>query len=340
MRKSFLYIMNVFFILFLFVLSTAFIACHYKAIPASNGVLRESLKDHTIHQADPTIFYYKGMYYLYGTNDGNVNNGFIVYSSKDMKNWKKRGPVLIKGDAFGDRGFWAPQVWQYKGKMYMAYTANERIAIASSDSPLGPFKQAIKEPLASAFSQIDPYVFIDDDDKKYLFHVRLDKGNHIYVAEMSDDFSRLKPDTYHHCITATSRTWEQVDSASVKIAEGPAVIKRHGLYYLFYSANDFRSKDYAVGYAVSKSIYGPWTRYTGNPVIHRTITGQAGSGHGDLIKGKDNELYYVFHTHQSNTEVHPRKTAMIRLKIIKDSSGNDAFVADPASFRYLTYSTK
>ena len=48
----------------------------------------------------------------------------------------------------------------------MAYVANENIAIAESKSPLGPFTQKIKQPLAAPVKQIDPFVFIDSDGKK------------------------------------------------------------------------------------------------------------------------------------------------------------------------------
>ena len=96
-----------------------------------------------IYLADPTIFSEDGTYYLYGTG---AKDGFQVYTSKDLKTWEgpkgaTGGYALKKGDAFGTQGFWAPQVFRHKGKYYMAYTADEQIAIASSDSPLGPFRQ-------------------------------------------------------------------------------------------------------------------------------------------------------------------------------------------------------
>ncbi|RYY34993.1 MAG: beta-xylosidase, partial [Sphingobacteriaceae bacterium] len=89
-------------------------------------------KGDTIQLADPTIFYEKGIYYLYGTGSP---RGFLVYTSTDMKNWsgpagKREGHALIKGDSYGNGGFWAPQIYKQNGKYYMAYTADEHIAIA------------------------------------------------------------------------------------------------------------------------------------------------------------------------------------------------------------------
>jgi len=51
----------------------------------------------------------------------------------------------------------------------MAYTADEQIAIAISDSPMGPFKQDITRTLSDDGKQIDPYVFKDSDVKNICF---------------------------------------------------------------------------------------------------------------------------------------------------------------------------
>ncbi|WP_407428193.1 glycoside hydrolase family 43 protein [Arcticibacter sp.] len=286
-------------------------------------------------QADPTVFYHQGIYYLYGTNDVNADNGILVYTSSDTKNWSPKGYALRKGDAFGDIGFWAPHVWEDNGKFYMAYTANEKIAIAESSKPSGPFRQTAKTALSSSYGQIDPFIFIDEDGKKYLYHVRLGGGNRIWVAEMTADYSAMVAGTNVECITATPGTWEHVNASAGRVAEGPTVIKDQGLYYLFYSANDFRHKDYAVGYAVSQSPSGPWTRYTGNPIIHQSVTDHNGSGHGDIVKGKDGVLSYVFHTHNASGTPTPRKTSMVTLRKTTDVYGSDIFNVEAGSFRFL-----
>ncbi|MBF9252864.1 glycoside hydrolase family 43 protein [Pontibacter sp. 172403-2] len=289
--------------------------------------------------ADPTIFYNKGTYYLYGTVGSGADEGFLVYTSGDMKTWEgpkgvKDGFALKKGDVFGDKGFWAPQVFKYKNKFYMAYTANEHIAIAQSDSPLGPFTQNIKEPLAAPVKQIDPFVFIDDDGKKYLYHVRLTDGNRVFVAEMTDEFSAIKSETLKEVLSA-KEPWENTANAEWPVSEGPSILKHKGLYYLVYSANDFRNPDYAVGYAVSKSPMGPWQKYKGNPVLSRKDIGVNGTGHGDFVRDGNGDLYYVFHTHQSNTTVGPRVTAIVKAHFAKDkASGTDKLVIEKNSFYY------
>jgi len=153
------------------------------------------------------------------------------------------------------------------------------------------------------------------------------------VAEMHDDLSGIKPETLTECISA-AEGWENTKAAPWPVTEGPTVIKRGKTYYLFYSANDFRNPDYAVGYATSASPLGPWRRHSGNPVLVRTMLGINGTGHGDLLQ-VGNRWYYVFHTHLSNTRPTPRKTALVTARFIKGKP--ETFAIDPRSFRFLVY---
>ncbi|MBO9618067.1 MAG: glycoside hydrolase family 43 protein [Niabella sp.] len=280
--------------------------------------------------ADPTIFYYDGVYYLYGTNGANSNDGFTACTSKDLTSWKPAGKVLTPGQSFGTKGFWAPQVFRYNGRFYMAYTASEHIAIAVADNPLGPFRQKEIKPLDATVRMIDPFVFFDEG-KVYLYHVRLQQGNRIFVAELNTTLDTIIATTAKECIHA-GKGWENTAAAEWSVTEGPTVFQHDGVYYMLYSANDFRNPDYAIGYAVSHSPVGPWTKFKGNPIISRKVTGANGSGHGDLFKDKAGKWWYVFHTHYSNEKVAPRKTALIELLFNKK---NNELSADPKTFHFL-----
>lgn len=287
-----------------------------------------------INLADPTILLDRGTYYLYGTGK---SAGFLVYTSTDMKNWKgpagiKEGYALFKNDAFGYRGFWAPHVFFHNNKFHMAYTADENIAIAESESPLGPFKQQVISPISGNVKQIDPFVFIDGD-KKYLYHVRVADGNRIFVAEMKDDLSDIKPETLKECIRATE-PWENTAKASWPVTEGPTVIKHKRNYYLFYSANDFRNVDYAVGYAVAPTPYGPWKKSSENPIISKQHTGKNGSGHGDLIQNRKGDWNYVLHVHSAQAGS-SRVSALVKIKFVDNGLEPDKVIMEPGSFSYL-----
>ena len=239
--------------------------------------------------------------------------------------------ALYEVRPFAQREYLFSHIWkQVKDKFYMAYTANEQIAIASADSPLGPFRQDELKPVSDVCKQIDPYVFFDEDGKIYLYHVRLLEGNRLFVTEINDTFDALDESTLTECVASEPGTWEDTWNAEWRVAEGPTILKDGGQYYFFYSSNDFRNPDYAVGYAVADSPRGPWVKYAGNPIIDRHKLGFNGTGHGDVFYGPDGGMYYVLHTHQSDSVVSPRRTAVVRME-----KADGAFRVLPETLRFL-----
>lgn len=269
--------------------------------------------------ADPTIYVDAGKYYLTGTKENREPLGFPVLESKDLKTWNPPAGtddsiymILSKGEqAYGTVGFWAPQLFKAGNTYYLTYTANEQTVLTQSNSLLGPYKQPELAPIDSSEKNIDPFIFKDDDGKYYLYHVRFNKGNYLWVAGFDLEKGKIKPGTLKKCFDQTE-PWEATPAyKSAPIMEGPTVIKLKNKYYLFYSANHFRNTDYSVGYAVSDSPYGPWVKQKDSPILHRSIVGENGSGHGDLFVGSDGQLYYVYHVHFDQRQVSPRRTRII-----------------------------
>ena len=85
-----------------------------------------------------------------------------------------------------------------------------------------------------------------------------------------------------------------------------------------------------MGYAVADSPRGPWVKYAGNPIIDRHKLGFNGTGHGDVFYGPDGGMYYVLHTHQSDSVVSPRRTAVVRME-----KADGAFRVLPETLRFL-----
>ena len=186
--------------------------------------------------------------------------------------------------------------------------------MATADVPQGPFRQEVKQPIWGEKS-IDTSLFIDDDGTPYLYFVRFTDGNVIWVAEMNDDLTGIKQETLTECIKA-EEPWELSQDKPAKVAEGPSVLKKNGIYYLIYSANHFESKNYGVGYATSDSPMGPWTKYVGNPILQR-VDELMGTGHGVPFLCKVGSWKYIFHAHWSSTKVQPR-TSYIKDFAISD----------------------
>lgn len=290
--------------------------------------------------ADPCILKYENVYYLYGTSGVNADEGIPVYRSADMVNWEGpigkagNGNALMKGQSYGTAGFWAPNVTFHNNKFYMFYTANEHIAVAASDSPMGPFIQADKKPLHETPKEIDPYVFIDSDGKKYLYFVRLINGNRTYGGELNDDLLSLKESTIQACITQ-SQDWEIISGAAWPVTEAPAMLKHQDRYYLFYTANDFRSPDYNVGYTTATTPLGPFTKYAGNPLFIKTDSTQ-GTGSCEFINTNSTEPLMFFHAHFSQQSVGPRRTMYSKGAFITASGGApDIFKPGPINKLFI-----
>lgn len=275
--------------------------------------------------ADPTIFVENGKYYLTGTCGTNTI-GFKLLESTDLANWTACNAdsthfILKKGDnSFGEWGFWAPQIYRHGDKYLLFYTANEQVAVAKSDSITGHYTQSTIRPIDGSEKNIDPFLFKDDDGSYYLYHVRFDNGNYLWSARYDIETDSIDHSSLVRCFGLTD-AWEKTDDGRWSpVMEGPTVMKLDGTYYLFYSANHFLNQDYAVGYATAPSPQGPWTKYAGNPIIHKSRVGEPGSGHGDIFKGLDGKPYYVYHVHNSDSAVAPRLTRIVPLTMTRNDS--------------------
>jgi uncharacterized repeat protein (TIGR02543 family) len=276
--------------------------------------------------ADPYVLKYDGAYYLYGTGG---NDGIKVYRSNNAVNWGAAigatdGYALHKNDVWGEKWFWAPEVYYINGKFYMFYSAEEHISVAESSSPLGPFTQteAQKKPFHANIKEIDTHLFIDDDGKKYLYFVRFTNGNEIWMAELNDNLHSIKETTLKKCLTANSSGWENSTlEPRAKVNEGPFVLKHNGWYYLTYSANHYENPNYGVGYATSRYPQGPWTKFSGNPVLIGDNQIQ-GVGHHSFITLAEGCQYVIYHSHKSVGTVQPRKVGIDPYEFLP--SGNSA----------------
>lgn len=273
---------------------------------------------------DPFIMLHEGKYYAYGTN---AADGISVYVSDDLHTWKvpaeaKNGLALHKDDVWSDHWFWAPEVYFENGKFYMYYSANEHICVAIADSPTGPFKQAVKKPMIEDEKCIDNSLFIDDNGIAYLSFVRFTDGNNIWIAEMEDDLVTIKKETMKPCLHV-SQPWEEVWP---RVNEGSFIVKHNGVYYMSYSANSYESPFYGVGFATADKVMGPWKKYEHNPILQKPGK-LVGVGHSAMFWDKEDQLYIVFHAHNSSNQIHPR-TMHIAKVLFEEEGGKTIMKID------------
>jgi len=248
------------------------------------------------YYADPEILYSNKTkrYYIYPTSDGFDGwSGyyFKTFSSDNLVDWKDEGIIIdLKKDvSWANRNAWAPCIIEkkIKGKYQYFYyfTAAQKIGVAVSDHPTGPFKDSGK-PIVSTRpegikdgQEIDPDVFTDPKTgKSYLYW-----GNmYMAVAELNPDMTSLKE--------GSTKTIAVNDS----FREGTYVIYRNGKYYFFWSEDDTRSPNYKVRYAISNSPTGPLEMPENNIIIQgKPDLGIYATGHNSVLQIPNKDEWYI-----------------------------------------------
>ena len=256
----------------------------------------------TNYTADPAPMVHNGTVYLYTSHDEDktVRNFFTMndwrcYSSTDMVNWTDHGAVLSYKTFDWSRGdAWAGQCIYRNGKFYYYLPVNQKnggnaIGVAVSDSPTGPFKDALGKPLLTGYGYIDPTVYIDDDGQAYLYwgnpnlwHVKLNEDMISYNQESGVVKEDLKDENFGYRA-------KKIDNRTASYEEGPWLFKRNSLYYLLYPAGGVPEH---LAYSTAKSITGPWTY--GDTIMHVIKDGGAFTNHPGYIEFKE-KSYLFYH---------------------------------------------
>ncbi len=204
--------------------------------------------------ADPELHHFEGRYYIYPTFSAAYEEQtfFEVFGSDDLTNWTNEGRILDFKDVpwSTNRAAWAPSITVKNGHYYFYFSAGDGagIGVAICDSPTGPFKDALGQPLIREYHHgaqpIDAHAFIDDDGKAYLYY---GGWKHAVVVELGEDmistvgeFHEITPEHY---------------------VEGPFMVKRNGTYYFMWSEGSWGDASYSVAYARSDSPFGPFVRH-------------------------------------------------------------------------------
>lgn len=209
--------------------------------------------------ADPSPHFFAGKYVVYATDDQN-NSGkywdstsWRVLTSSDLKTWQDHGPTLpasiFKWAGTGAK-VWAPEAVELGGKYYFfAPVGGKQIGVAVGETPMGPFVDLIGKPLIetprddnAGDEPIDPAVFIDKDQRIYLyFGTRVPK-----VVELAADLKS----------TVGGIKDVAVDNFPAKTGygEAPFLHLHNGTYYFSFSTG----WPGQIVYATGKSPWGPF----------------------------------------------------------------------------------
>jgi arabinan endo-1,5-alpha-L-arabinosidase len=253
---------------------------------------------------DPDVLKVSDLYYSYATNANDLN--IQSARSTDLVHWEVLGDALPTLPDWAVQTFgwaWAPEVFSpSEGKYLMYFTARfaigfdgtQCIGIATGEDPAGPFISADPEPFICQRGEggsIDPSMFLDADGQRYVLWKN--DGNSrggqswLYIQKTSADGLTLQGEP-HRLLTA-DEVWEGT------LVEAPTLWLKDGKYYLFYSANVYNDRRYAVGYAVAEEILGPYVKGE-DPLLKTDLAaGLVGPGGQDILTGPHGETWILFH---------------------------------------------
>ncbi len=270
--------------------------------------------------ADPVVFRHGGKYYAYTTYTPDfprMPRGIRLYTSANLVDWKDEGFALKNEDSWGNSRFWAPDILEKDGTFYLYYAADERMCVATADSPMGPFRQEKQEPMEPDSIKIDGHIFEDDDGQRYFYYVTFKDGNEIWGGKLNDDLVSVDSSTLK-LMVRPDQAWER---HQWPVTEGAEILKHKGTYYLTYSGSHFENPEYAVGYATSDSPLGPWKKYEFNPVMKSTAYAHGTAHHCFTTSPDGQEIFIVYHRHHSLKETEPRALSIDRVRFVPDPAG-------------------
>lgn len=285
------------------------------------------LGDGSYYSADASPLVADGKLIIHGGHDVSAPNsgtftmndyGAFVTDDVASGDWdlyqNNLDPDLVFSWATGNNAYAGQAVEGVDGRYYWYVpvqwkdtTPANRMAIgvAVSDSPVGPWVDHLGAPLVTwtdvfgtstnGQEVIDPHVFVDDDDKVYLYW---GSWNVARVQELGTDMKTK--------IGAISTM-----SGLTSFFEAPWVVKRNGIYHMVYdwkqggSACTPSNYQACIGWATATNPKGPWT-YKGIVLDAQSAT----TMHPSIIEFKD-KWFITYHTKDAVGGGHFRRSIAI-----------------------------
>ncbi len=250
---------------------------------------------------DPSVTKIGNTYWATATSS-NWGPTFPLLKSTNLTEWVLVGHIFPGArPAWADYYFWAPEISQANGKIYVYYTAHQRggnvaVGVASADHPEGPYTDhgpLVGQPDGS----IDGFPISDENGQPYL--IWKEDGNSVkqptplWAQRLNAERTALVGEKKE--LFRNTAAWEG------NLIEGPSVVRHGGYFYLFYAANGCCGHicTYGTGVARAKNLLGPWEKYAQNPVLTKNDV-WACPGHGTVLQ-KDNRWFLLHHAYKTDS---------------------------------------
>ena len=235
--------------------------------------------------ADPAVVRFRNEYYMF------VTRSMGYWHSTDLLNWD-----FITPEKWYFQGSNAPAAFNYKDSvLYVAGDPSGSMSILYTDNPK---KGDWKATPAILNDLQDPALFIDDDDKAYLYWGS--SNTYPIRAKTLDKNRRFKPSekTYElFNLDGKTHGWERFgenhgDTVLGGYIEGPWMTKHNKKYYLQYAAPGTEFNVYGDGVYMADSPLGPFKYAPNNPVFYKPGGFANGAGHGSTVEGPQHTYWH------------------------------------------------
>lgn len=271
---------------------------------------------------DPVMIRDKNKYYLFCTG-----NGVSVFTSTDMKNWRREMPVFSKTPDWVNKALpnyrgssmWAPDISYHNEKYYLYYSVsvfgknsscigvavNKTLDSASKDfkwEDMGKVVQSV--PGRDLWNAIDPNLIIDEHNTPWLAFGSFWEG--MKMVKLNHDLISVAQPEQWYTIAKRRRDFVITDSSAGNAAiEAPFIFKKDRYYYLFVSWDYCcrgEKSDYKVVVGRSEKVMGPYLDKTGGAMSQNggslIVQGDAkewyGAGHNSAYTFDGND-YIIYH---------------------------------------------
>jgi len=267
---------------------------------------------------DPSVIRVGRDYYATATTS-EWGPEFPILHSRDLVNWETVGAVFKLRPAWAVGSFWAPEISQHRGRFYVYYVARKKdgplcTAVATARRPQGPYTD--HGPLVcQEVGSIDGYPVTDENGQRYLLWKEdgnsVSKPTPIWAQRLSADGTKLVGE--RHELIRNTEPWEKHTSLPYgDLVEGPAVVRRNGWFYMFYSGNFCCARDcnYAVGVARARKLLGPWEKNPANPILAGNENWKC-PGHGTVVTDVGGRDFFLYHAYRPDDFVYVGRQALL-----------------------------
>jgi xylan 1,4-beta-xylosidase len=264
---------------------------------------------------DPSITRVGDMYYLVNSTF-TYFPGIPVFESRDLVRWRQIGNVIDRPRELNfdgkdvSRGIFAPTIRYHNGLFYLITTAVDSggNVVFVARNPAGPWSDPFRLPELQG--GIDPSLFFDDNGKAYVVNNGLPEGGPKYEGHRAIWIQEFDPAARKLVGPRKVLVNGGVDIAKKPIwIEGPHLYRHEGWYILMCAEGGTSTQHSEVVFR-SKSPWGPFEPYTGNPILTQRELPEdrpdpvINAGHADLVEAADGSWWAVFLASRSYEGVH------------------------------------